>query len=72
MIDRLSYDLRQAFPDMGGLSRRNLKYMRAFAVGVDRRANRASAACTIDLVPPLALIEKLDDKRQRLWYAAER
>ena len=31
MIDRLSYDLRQAFPDMSGLSARNLKYMRAFA-----------------------------------------
>lgn len=31
VIDRLSADLRQAFPDMKGLSPRNLKYMRAFA-----------------------------------------
>jgi predicted nuclease of restriction endonuclease-like (RecB) superfamily len=31
VIDRLSSDLRQAFPDMKGLSPRNLKYMRAFA-----------------------------------------
>ncbi len=31
VIDRLSADLRAAFPDMGGLSARNLKYMRAFA-----------------------------------------
>ena len=30
VIDRLSADLRQAFPDMRGLSPRNLKYMRAF------------------------------------------
>src|SRR3990172_8542703 len=31
VIDRLSTDLRDAFPDMHGLSPRNLKYMRAFA-----------------------------------------
>jgi predicted nuclease of restriction endonuclease-like (RecB) superfamily len=33
VIDRLSADLRQTFPDMQGLSARNLKYMRAFAAG---------------------------------------
>jgi hypothetical protein len=31
IIDRLSADLRESFPDMQGLSPRNLKYMRAFA-----------------------------------------
>lgn len=31
VIDRLSADLREAFPDMKGLSVRNLKYMRDFA-----------------------------------------
>jgi predicted nuclease of restriction endonuclease-like (RecB) superfamily len=31
VIDRLSADLRDAYPDMRGLSSRNLKYMRAFA-----------------------------------------
>lgn len=31
VIDRLSHDLRTAFPDMKGFSPRNLKYMRAFA-----------------------------------------
>ncbi len=31
VIDRLSADLREAYPDMQGLSPRNLKYMRAFA-----------------------------------------
>lgn len=31
VIDRLSIDLRKAFPDMKGFSSRNLKYMRAFA-----------------------------------------
>jgi predicted nuclease of restriction endonuclease-like (RecB) superfamily len=31
VIDRLSADLRDTFPEMQGLSPRNLKYMRAFA-----------------------------------------
>jgi hypothetical protein len=31
VIDRLSADLRSAFPEMKGLSPRNLNYMRAFA-----------------------------------------
>jgi predicted nuclease of restriction endonuclease-like (RecB) superfamily len=31
VIDRLSADLRRDFPDMTGLSARNLKYMRALA-----------------------------------------
>jgi predicted nuclease of restriction endonuclease-like (RecB) superfamily len=31
VIDRLSADLRRAFPDMRGFSPRNLRYMRTFA-----------------------------------------
>ena len=31
VIERLARDLRKEFPDMSGLSPRNLKYMRAFA-----------------------------------------
>jgi hypothetical protein len=33
VIDRLAADLRAEFPDMKGLSRRNLHYMKAFASG---------------------------------------
>ncbi|MBI1748296.1 MAG: hypothetical protein HYR55_17190 [Acidobacteria bacterium] len=38
VIDRLSTDLREAFPDMYGLSPRNLIYMRAFAAAWPDRA----------------------------------
>src|SRR5881628_1681134 len=31
VIERLSWDLRRAFPDMKGFSLSNLQYMRAFA-----------------------------------------
>jgi hypothetical protein len=30
VIDRLSFDLKEAFPDMKGFSSQNLKYMRKF------------------------------------------
>ncbi|MCP9883320.1 hypothetical protein KBY65_12705 [Cyanobium sp. Alchichica 3B3-8F6] len=33
MIERLSVDLRNAFPEIKGFSPRNLKCMRAFAKG---------------------------------------
>lgn len=32
VIDRLAQDLKHEFPDMQGLSSRNLKYMRQFAI----------------------------------------
>lgn len=31
VIDRMSYDLKEEFPDMQGFSARNLKYMRKLA-----------------------------------------
>ena len=37
VIDRLSSDLREATPEMQGLSPRNLKYMRAFAAAWPER-----------------------------------
>src|SRR3989338_898357 len=37
IIDRLSYDLRELFPEMKGFSPRNLKYMRAFAASFPDR-----------------------------------
>lgn len=44
VIDRLSCDLRAAFPDMRGLSGSNLKYMRCFASECpDRRIGQQSA-----------------------------
>ena len=62
-IDRLSHDLREAFPDMRGFSPRNLKYMRAFAAAWPER----------EIVQRTVALpcEKVDDERVRLWYAAK-
>ena len=69
VIDRLSFDLKEAFPDMKGFSSRNLKYMRKFAESWrDRQLVQRSVA----LIPwrsNLALLDKLKDPEQRLWYA---
>ena len=37
VVERMSADLKEAFPDMTGWSPRNLKYMRAFADAWTRR-----------------------------------
>ena len=50
VIDRLSHDLKMAFPDMNGFSPRNLKYMRKFAECWPDRSIVQDAACTNYLV----------------------
>jgi predicted nuclease of restriction endonuclease-like (RecB) superfamily len=69
VIDRLSVDLRQAFPGMQGLSSRNLNYMRAFAAAWPQRPIVQAVLAQISWYPNLALIEKLDDAETRIWYA---
>lgn len=69
IIDRLSMDLRQAFPDMKGFSPRNLKYMRAFAAAWPERKIVQEVLAQITWYQNLALLEKLDGPSERLWYA---
>ena len=69
VIDRLSADLRQAFPDMKGLSPRNLKYMRAFAEAWPDKAIVQRVIAQLPWRQNIALMERLDDPNVRLWYA---
>ena len=69
VIDRLSSDLRRAFPDMKGLSPRNLKYMRAFAAAWPDRAIVQEALAQISWYQNIALLEKISAPEDRLWYA---
>ena len=60
VIDRLSFDLKEAFPDMKGFSSRNLKYMRKFA---ESWRDRQLVQRTVALIPwrsNLALLDKLN------------
>ena len=69
VIDRLAADLRESFPEMRGFSPRNLKYMRAFAAAWPERAIVQEALARIPWYHQIALLEKLDDSDERLWYA---
>ncbi|MFB3886684.1 MAG: YhcG family protein [Thermodesulfobacteriota bacterium] len=69
VIDRLSADLRKTFPDMRGLSPRNLKYMRAFAAAWPERQIVQEVLAQITWYQNIALLEKLNDADTRLWYA---
>jgi len=69
IIDRLSADLRDAFPDMKGFSPRNLKYMRKFARAWPDRVIVQRAVAQIPWRSNLALLDKLDKRETRLWYA---
>ena len=69
VIDRLSHDLKAAFPDMSGFSPRNLKYMRKFAECWPDRSVVQRTVAQIPWRSNLALLDKLQDMETRLWYA---
>ena len=71
VIDRLSTDLRAAYPDMKGPSSRNLKYMRAFAAAWPGRAIVQEVLARIPSYRHIALMEKCRTRAERLWYARQ-
>lgn len=71
VIDRLSADLRQRFPEARGFSPRNLKYMRAFAAAWPDREVVLRVVAQLPWGHQQSLLNKLDDPQTRLWYVAE-
>jgi predicted nuclease of restriction endonuclease-like (RecB) superfamily len=71
VIDRLGWDLSQSYPDMRGLSPRNLKYMRAFAAAWPDRTIVQEPLAQIPWSHQIALLEKLSSDAERLWYARQ-
>jgi predicted nuclease of restriction endonuclease-like (RecB) superfamily len=67
-IDRLAMDLRRAYPDMTGLSPRNLKYMRAFAEAWPEESIVQQAAAQIPWFHNCILLDKVKDQKERAWY----
>jgi predicted nuclease of restriction endonuclease-like (RecB) superfamily len=61
IIDRLSHDLKTAFPDMSGFSPRNLKYMRKFAQAWPDKEIVQRTVAQIPWRSNLTLLDKLDD-----------
>jgi predicted nuclease of restriction endonuclease-like (RecB) superfamily len=69
VIDRLSTDLKEAFPEETGFSPRNLKYMRKFA---ESWADLSIVQRTVAQIPwrsNITLLDKIKEPELRLWYA---
>ena len=71
VIDRLAEDLRRDFPDMTGLSRRNLIYMRAFAEAFPDIEIVQQLVARLPWGHVTKLVEALKQPDQRLWYARQ-
>lgn len=68
VIERLSRDLRAAFPEMKGFSPRNLKYMRAFAEAYPDEQFVQQAAAQIPWFHNCVLLDKMTEPTVREWY----
>lgn len=69
VIDRMSLDLRKAFPDVTGFSASNLKSMRRFAQAWPDASIGQQAVAQLPWGSNLVLLSKLKDPEERLWYA---
>ncbi|HAX42408.1 MAG TPA: PDDEXK nuclease domain-containing protein [Bryobacteraceae bacterium] len=71
VIDSLARDLHQSFPEMKGLSPRNLKYMRALAEAWPEESIVQQAAAQIPWFHNCTLLDKVKDPLERLWYTQQ-
>ena len=71
VIDRLAADLRRDFPEMTGLSPRNLKYMRAFAEAFPGREIVQQVVARLPWGHAIKLVESVKSPEQRIWYARQ-
>ena len=70
VIDRLSADLREAFPDMGGLSPRNLLSMKLFAEAFPEPEITKQPVSQLPWGHIIILLQKVKSASDRLWYIA--
>ena len=68
-VDQLSIGLKQEFPEMRGLSPRNLRRMRIFYNEYKDIENWPMTLANLPWSHNYTLIEKVKDIKKRLWYA---
>lgn len=71
VIDRISHDLSDAFPDMRGFSATNIKYMRRFAQAWPRESIGQHLVDQLPWSSNIVLLTKLDSMEERAWYARQ-
>ena len=71
VVAQLAKDLQKEFPGLAGFSARNLKYMRAFAEAYPNEEVVQRCVAQLPWRHNIALLEKLKDLDERLWYAQQ-
>ena len=71
VIDRMSKDLKIAFPEMSGFSPRNIKYMRKFAQCWGDYEIVQRVVAQIPWRTNITLMDKLKIQEERIWYAGK-
>ena len=71
ILENLSKDLSEAFPDMKGFSVRNLKYMRVFAREYPKFQIGQQAAAQIPWFHNVAILQAASDQKEREFYIKE-
>jgi predicted nuclease of restriction endonuclease-like (RecB) superfamily len=71
VIDRLADDLRRMFPEMTGLSARNLKYMRAFAAAWADAEFVQRVVAQLPWGHNVSLLDTVKETGKREWYAKQ-
>lgn len=67
-IDTLAKDLKLEFPDMKGLSSRNLRYMKKFAKEFDYDVILQYDVAKLPWTTITTIMDKIKDDTERLWY----
>lgn len=71
IIEQLGTDLRRAFPEMRGLSPRNIKYMRAFAEAWPEESIVQQAVAQLPWGHNVRLLDMVKKPAERLWYTEQ-
>ena len=68
VVERLGADLRQDFPEMTGLSSRNLKYMRAFAEAYPNYEFVQQVTAQLPWGHAMVRLDQVKKQDERAWY----
>src|SRR5262249_437567 len=71
VLDRLAADLRRTFPEMTGISGRNLKYMRALADAWPQEEFVQRVVAQLPWGHNVSLLDAIKSPGEREWYARQ-
>lgn len=70
-LEQFSHDMRQAFPEMQGFSKRNLEYMRRFAAIYPELEFAKQAVSQLPWGHIVRLMQMIKNDSEREWYAQQ-